>query len=106
MPALRLAQRGSQWVRLQGAGWRNDANPRAIVNLLESALGVPPARVGMIEMMQTQAFAQVPKEHLAPVQNGPVHKAAEFGPVSISLLQEKPGSDHGVKSATKPRPAR
>jgi ATP-dependent RNA helicase DeaD len=105
-PELRLAQRGSQWVRIQGAGWRNQANPRAVVNLLEMALGVPPARVGMIEMMQTQAFAQVPKEHLAPVLNGSLQKDAEFGPVSISLLPDKQGSENRIRPAIKPRSAR
>ena len=106
IPELRMAQRGSQWVRLLGAGWRNQANPRAVVDFLESALGVPPGRVGMIEMMQTQAFAQVPKEHLASVEGGPAQKTAEFGPVSISVLPEKPGSDHRPRPAIKPRSAR
>ncbi len=106
MPALRLAQRGSQWVKVQGAGWRNQANPRAVVDLLAAALGVPPARVGMIEMMQTQAFAQVPKEHLAPVLKGPLQKTAEFGPVSISVLPEKQAPETRNRPAIKPRAAK
>jgi ATP-dependent RNA helicase DeaD len=92
IPVLRLAPRGSQWVRLS-VGWSDKINPRAIVNLLESKLGVPAPRVGMIELTQTQSFAQVGKEHLAPLENGPLTVDSEFGELSLSLLPEKHTSD-------------
>lgn len=92
IPVLRLAPRGSQWVRLS-VGWSDKINPRAIVNLLESKLGVPPPRVGMIELTQTQSFAQVGKEHLAKLEHGAMRVDSEFGDVSLSLLPEKHTSD-------------
>lgn len=88
IPILRLAPRGSQWVRLS-VGWNDKINPRAIVTLLEAQLGVPAPRVGMIDLTQTQSFAQVGKEFLALLQNGPLKVDSEFGPVSLSLLPEK-----------------
>jgi ATP-dependent RNA helicase DeaD len=92
IPVLRLAPRGSQWVRLS-VGWSDKINPRAIVNLLESKLGVPAPRVGMIELTQTQSFAQVGKEHLASLENGPLTVDSEFGELSLSLLPEKHTAD-------------
>ncbi len=92
IPVLRLAPRGSQWVRLS-VGWSDKINPRAIVNLLEAKLGVPAPRVGMIELTQTQSFAQVGKEHLAPLENGPMKVDSEFGELALSLLPEKHTSD-------------
>ena len=92
IPVLRLAPRGSQWVRLS-VGWSDKINPRAIVNLLEAKLGVPAPRVGMIELTQTQSFAQVGKEHLVPLENGPLTVDSEFGELSLSLLPEKHTSD-------------
>lgn len=97
IPVLRLAPRGSQWVRLS-VGWSDKINPRAIVGLLEAKLGVPPPRVGMIELTQTQSFAQVGKEHLAKLEQGPMHVDSEFGDVSLSLLPEKHTSDVKGKS--------
>ena len=92
IPVLRLAPRGSQWVRLS-VGWSDKINPRAIVNLLEAKLGVPAPRVGMIELTQTQSFAQVGKEHLAPLENGPLKVDSDFGDLTLSLLPEKHTSD-------------
>jgi hypothetical protein len=92
LPILRLAPRGSQWVRLS-VGWSDKINPRAIVNLFEAKLGVLPPRVGMIELTQTQSFAQVGKEFLAPLENGPMTVDSEFGDLTLSLLPEKHTSD-------------
>ena len=92
VPVLRLAPRGSQWVRMS-IGWSDKINPRAIVNLLEAKLGVPAPRVGMIELTQTQSFAQVGKEFLAPLEQGPMTVDSEFGDLSLSLLPEKHTSD-------------
>jgi len=92
IPVLRLAPRGSQWVRIS-VGWSDKINPRAIVNLLEAKLGVPAPRVGMIELTQTQSFAQVGKEHLAPLENGPLKVDSDFGDLTLSLLPEKHTSD-------------
>jgi hypothetical protein len=92
IPVLRLAPRGSQWVRLS-VGWSDKINPRAIVNLLESKLGVLPPRVGMIELTQTQSFAQVGKEFLAPLEGGPFKVDSDFGDITLSLLPEKHTSD-------------
>ena len=92
VPVLRLAPRGSQWVRLS-AGWSDKINPRAIVNLLNEKLGVLAPRVGMIELTQTQSFAQVGKEFLAPLENGPMTVDSEFGDLTLSLLPEKHTSD-------------
>jgi len=92
IPVLRLAPRGSQWVRLS-VGWSDKINPRAIVNLLDAKLGVPAPRVGMIELTQTQSFAQVGKEFLAKLENGPMTVDSEFGDLTLSLLLEKHTSD-------------
>ncbi len=92
IPVLRLAPRGSQWVRMS-LGWSDKINPRAIVNLLEAKLGVPPPRVGMIELTQTQSFAQVGKEYLAKLENMPMTVDSEFGDMTLSLLPEKHTTD-------------
>lgn len=92
VPVLRLAPRGSQWVRLS-VGWSDKINPRAIVNLLNDKLGVLAPRVGMIELTQTQSFAQVGKEFLAPLESGPMTVDSEFGDLTLSLLPEKHTSD-------------
>ena len=88
IPVLRLAPRGSQWVRLS-VGWQDKINPRAIVALLGERLGAPAPRIGMIELTETQSFAQVGKEHLSLLMQGPVGVESEFGPVTLSLLPEK-----------------
>jgi ATP-dependent RNA helicase DeaD len=100
MPLLRLAPRGSQWVRLS-IGWRDQTSPRAIVGLLSSALGVPAPRVGMIEVGQTQAFAQVATEFLHVLENGPLKVDAESGPAAIELLPPKHRTDLKAKTYTK-----
>jgi ATP-dependent RNA helicase DeaD len=100
MPLLRLAPRGSQWVRLS-IGWRDQTSPRAIVNLLGTALGAPAPRVGMIEVAQTQAFAQVATEFLNVLENGPLKVTAESGPALIELLPPKHRSDIKAKTYTK-----
>ena len=92
IPVLRLAPRGSQWVRLS-VGWSDKINPRAIVNLLEAKLGVPAPRVGMIELTQTQSFAQVGKEFLTKLEAAPMTVDSEFGDLTLSLLPEKHTSD-------------
>ncbi len=100
IPVLRLAPRGSQWIRLS-VGWSDKINPRAIVNLLDSKLNVSAPRVGMIELTQTQSFAQVGKEFLAQLEDGPMTVDSEFGDITLSLLPEKHTAD--VKG--KPRKA-
>lgn len=93
----RLAPRGSQWVRLN-VGWQDRINPRFIVDLLEQTLGVPPKRVGLIELTTTQSFAQVGKEHLAQLFKGPMTVEAGQGSVQLSLLPEKPRPAHTEKA--------
>jgi ATP-dependent RNA helicase DeaD len=88
IPPLRLPARGYQWVRLN-VGRRNKFNPRAVVDLLEAALGVPAAKVGMIEMLPAQTFAQVPLENLGAMKDGPVRAEAEAQAVVISFLPDK-----------------
>jgi ATP-dependent RNA helicase DeaD len=88
MPILRLASQGSQWVRLS-VGWQDKTNPRAIVQLLGEILGAPAPRVGMIELTDTQSFAQVAKEYLALLNNGPLRVDSNFGSLTLSLLPEK-----------------
>lgn len=96
MPQLRLAPKGSQWVRLS-AGWQDRVNPKAIVGLLEDTLGAPARRVGMIEMTTTQSFAQVGKEYLYELFKGPLTTETEFGPIQLAVLPEKPRSDRKDK---------
>ncbi len=88
IPPLRLPARGYQWVRLN-VGRKDQFNPRAIVDLLEAALGVPAAKVGMIEMMPAQSFAQVPLENLAPLKDGPLRAESEKRAVMVSCLPDK-----------------
>ncbi|MBA4387499.1 MAG: DEAD/DEAH box helicase [Verrucomicrobia bacterium] len=96
MPRLRLAPRGSQWVRLS-AGWQSRINPKAIVALLGEALEAPPARVGLIELTETQSFAQVGKERLHKLFKGPISVESEFGTVHLSALPEQTRSNHPAK---------
>ena len=100
MPHLRLAPRGSQWVRLS-VGWHDRINPKLIVALLEEALGAPPQRVGMIELTTTQSFAQVGKEHLAELYKGPMTLERQHGPVHLSVMPEKPRPEQRDKQANK-----
>ncbi len=102
IPDLRPASKGMEWVRLN-VGWRNQFNPRAIVDLLVVAVGVPAARVGIIEVGQTQAFAQVPVEHLAPLQNSPLRVDSDTQPVTLSLLPSRREPDFKKKPFI-PRP--
>ena len=88
VPPLPLAARGYQWVRLS-VGRRNRFNPRAVVDLLVAALGVPAAKVGMIEMTSTQTFAQVPLEHLSPMKDGPLRVEADSQTVTVAFLADK-----------------
>jgi ATP-dependent RNA helicase DeaD len=107
IPALRLAPRGSQWVKLN-AGWNNKLTPRAIVGILVEKLGALAPRVGMIEMTKTQSFAQVGKEHLNLLQKGPMNVDSEFGDIALSLLPEKitsPGKDAKGKHHKPVRPS-
>jgi ATP-dependent RNA helicase DeaD len=99
IPVLRLAPRGSQWVRLD-VGWKSKTTPKAIVSLLCTILGATPPRVGMIELTHTQSFAQVGKEHLKLLRAGPVEVDSEFGPVHLSLLPEKRPERHPKKPKT------
>ena len=88
MPVLRLAPEGSLWVRLS-IGWRDKITPKTIVNLLGTDIGAPAPSVGMIQLTQTQSFAQVRKQYLNSLFKGPITILSEFGPVHLSLLPEK-----------------
>ena len=105
LPPLRLAPEGSQWVRLS-IGWRDKIVPKTIVGLLETTLGVPAPRVGMIHLTETQSFAQVRKQYLYSLFKGPLTAAADFGPVRLSLLPErrphKPGQKPPDRHKRKP----
>lgn len=88
MPVLRLAPEGSLWVRLS-IGWRDKITPKTIVNLLGTDIGAPAPSVGMIQLTQTQSFAQVRKQYLNGLFKGPITIPSDFGPVHLSLLPEK-----------------
>jgi len=103
IPILRLASQGSQWVRLS-VGWQDKTNPRAIVALLGEKLGVPAPRVGMIELTDTQSFAQVGKEYLTLLKGGTLRVDSNFGPITLSLLPEKEAAAHKIKPPTKGSP--
>ncbi len=103
IPILRLASTGSQWVRLS-VGWRDKTNPRAIVALLGEKLDVPAPRVGMIELTDTQSFAQVGKEYLALLKNGPLRVDSNFGSITLSLLPEKAAAQQKTKPQAKGMP--
>jgi hypothetical protein len=103
IPILRLASQGSQWVRLS-VGWQDKTNPRAIVALLGEKLGVPAPRVGMIELTDTQSFAQVGKEYLTSLKDGTLRVDSNFGPITLSLLPEKEAAAHKIKPQTKGSP--
>ena len=100
IPHLRLAPKGSQWVRLS-VGWHDRINPKLIVALLEEVLGAPPQRVGMIELTNTQSFAQVGKEHIYALYKGPMTVDREHGPVQLSVLPEQPRPSHKDKQSNK-----
>lgn len=99
-PVLCQAQIGSQWMRLS-IGWRDNATPRAIVDLLVAELGVPAPGVGMINLTHTQSFAQVKKQYLDKLASGPVSASTTFGPVQLTLI---PAEKFSHKSHRKPAP--
>lgn len=88
VPVLRLAPEGSLWVRLS-IGWRDKITPKSIVDLLGTQIGAPAPSVGMIQLTQTQSFAQVRKQYLNGLFKGLITVPTEFGPVQLSLLPEK-----------------
>lgn len=90
IPSLRPPARGMQWVRLS-VGRESRVTPRDIVSLLEDSLGLPPRSVGIIDLSIGQSFAQVAKQYLNLLNDGPRKIEIQDGYVEISLVpsQEK-----------------
>lgn len=95
-PQLRPPSRGMQWVELD-VGRTMRVTPRDVVGLLEDALGLPPRVVGIIDISAAASFAQVPKEYLDVLRDGPRMVETEAQPVRISLVPLSPGKG-GKKS--------
>ena len=87
MPArgLRPPARGMQWVSLN-AGRETGITPRDIMVLLEEALGLPVRTVGLIDIVPGQSFAQVPKQFLDVLRDGPRQIDTEAGLIDIKLV--------------------
>lgn len=87
MPArgLRPPARGMQWVSLN-AGRETRITPRDIMVLLEEGLGLPVRTVGLIDIVPGQSFAQVPKQFLDVLRDGPRQIDTEAGPIDIKLV--------------------
>jgi len=93
---LRPPARGMQWVSLN-AGRETRITPRDIMILLEEGLGLPVRTVGLIDIVPGQSFAQVPKQFLDVLRDGPRQIDTEAGPIDIQLVpferEEKGDSD-------------
>jgi ATP-dependent RNA helicase DeaD len=87
MPArgLRPPARGMQWVSLN-AGRETRITPRDIMVLLEEGLGLPVRTVGLIDIVPGQSFAQIPKQFLDVLRDGPRQIDTEAGPIDIKLV--------------------
>ena len=83
--SLRPPSRGMQWVELN-VGRRLRVSPRDVIGLLEDGLGLPPRVVGIIDLTQGASFAQVPKEYLDVLRDGPRIVETEVQPVEITLV--------------------
>jgi ATP-dependent RNA helicase DeaD len=86
---LRPASRGMRWVRLN-LGREERISPRDIIGLLEDSLGLPMRSVGIIEIKPGQSFAQVPKQFLDVLRDGPRELETNAGAVEISLWGDEP----------------
>jgi ATP-dependent RNA helicase DeaD len=86
---LRPASRGMRWVRLN-VGREERISPRDIIGLLEDSLGLPMRSVGIIEIKPGQSFAQVPKQFLDVLRDGPRELETNAGAVEISLWGDEP----------------
>ena len=95
-PQLRPPSRGMQWVELD-VGRTMRVSPRDVVGLLEDALGLPPRVVGIIDISAAASFAQVPKEYLDVLRDGPRLVETEVQPVRVSLVPLSPAKG-GKKS--------
>ena len=82
---LRPPSRGMQWVELN-VGRELRVSPRDIIALLEDSLGLPSRVVGIIDIAPGASFAQVPKEYLDVLCDGPRMVETEVKPVEISLV--------------------
>ena len=82
---LRPPSRGMQWVELN-VGRELRVSPRDIIALLEDSLGLPSRVVGIIDIAPGASFAQVPKEYLDVLRDGPRMVETEVKPVEISLV--------------------
>jgi len=82
---LRPPARGMQWVSLN-AGRETRITPRDIMVLLEEGLGLPVRTVGLIDIVPGQSFAQVPKQFLDVLRDGPRQIDTEAGPIDIQLV--------------------
>ena len=83
--SLRPPSRGMQWVELN-VGRRLRVSPRDVIGLLEDGLGMPPRVVGIIDLTPGASFAQVPKEYLDVLRDGPRVVETEVQPVEITLV--------------------
>jgi hypothetical protein len=78
-----------RWVRLN-VGREERISPRDIIGLLEDSLGLPMRSVGIIEIKPGQSFAQVPKQFLDVLRDGPRELETNAGAVEISLWGDEP----------------
>ncbi len=95
----RPPSRGMQWVELN-VGREMRVSPRDIIGLLEDGLGLPPRVVGIIDISPGASFAQVPKEYLDVLRDGPRVVETEVQPVQISVVPLK-GADGPMKKKSK-----
>ena len=84
---LRPASRGFQWVELN-AGRESQITPRDIIGLLEESLGLPIRSVGIIDIQRGRSYAQVPKQFLDVLRDGPRELETNAGALRISLHAE------------------
>jgi len=99
-PSLRPPSRGMQWVSLS-AGRATRIAPLDIIGLLEDALGLPGRTVGIIDITPAMSFAQVPKQFLDILRDGPRKIETQSGPISIALAQS-----HSEEKPCKPLPGK
>jgi hypothetical protein len=92
-----------QWVSLS-AGRETRIAPLDIIGLLEDALGLPGRTVGIIDITPGQSFAQVPKQFLDVLRDGPREIETQSGTISIARVESdaeeksyKPAYEKGPK---------
>jgi len=98
-PHLRPPSRGMQWVGIN-CGRESRISPRDIVVLLEDALGLPGKSVGIIDIAQSQSFAQVPQQFTDILRQGSRIIETQSGAVEVRSCRFEKNAAQGRDEGT------